>query len=70
MIKEDAKNRAVHFDLWRLKNCGPCADTTQGVSIQSVSLRRLVGVARDSLGVEPDWKQSVQSAKGRPWAYY
>jgi len=34
-------------------------------SVESPSLRRLVGVAR-VFGAGPDWKQSVQLAKGRP----
>jgi len=33
----------------RLKYCGPRAGTTQAASIESVRLRRLVGVARAPL---------------------
>jgi len=37
------------------------------VSIESVSLRKLVGVTRAPFGAGPDWKRSVHSTKGRPW---
>ena len=49
-----------------LKNCGPLSGATQTASMESVSLRRLVAVARGPSGAGPDWKQSVQSAQGRP----
>jgi len=48
------KKRAVNFDFrWqrapRLQNCGTRSGATQADSMESVSLRRLVGVARGPL---------------------
>jgi len=50
MMIKGVKNRTVHFDFrWqRILRCGPRvrACTTQEASIESVSLRRIVEVAR------------------------
>jgi len=35
---------------YALKNCGPCSGATQAASMDSVSLRRLVGVAQGPIG--------------------
>jgi len=51
---------------YALKNCGPRSGATQAASMESASLRRLVGVARGPSGAGPDLKQLVLSAQGRP----
>ena len=73
MIKEGVKK--TRNSRWFLletgplpKNCGPRAGTTRAVSIESVSLRRLVGVARGPIGCSrlkagPDWWNFVLSTR-------
>jgi len=76
-IKGD-KNRKVNFDFrWqrapRLKLLSvPRRQNTSSFGWKRKFARRVQGVARGPLwhgapfGTGPDWKQSVQSAKGRP----
>ena len=59
-IRSDSANVTHLFSLTmapRLKNI---VDSAPAASIESVSMRKLVGVA------VPDWKQSAQSSEGRP----
>jgi len=63
MINENVKKRAVHFDFpslaLRLKICGPRSGAAQAASMESVSLRRFVGVARGPFMRGARLKQSV-----------
>ena len=69
-MKALVENRVVHSDFrrqraQRLKNTLSLVPALHSIT-ESVSLRRLVNLARVAFGAWPDWKQSVQSAKGRP----
>jgi len=74
MINENVKKTrsSLWFSLAKgptlKKMWAPLQRYTSIVSMESVSLRWLVGVARGTLKAGPDWKQSVQSAHGRPWS--
>jgi len=66
------RNRAAHLDFrWQRsprKYCGSHADTTQAVSIESVSLRRLaVGEARGRSPIGSNRSNRLRAGPERKW---